>query len=98
MNCATVDMKPQQVVDIKANSGGFLILSHSLHTIAVLLNGINSGTVIGDTKGFFTFFTSEKAAIHIYKDDTGWHIKNCNTELRTIVYSFIGLNPRYSKL
>ena len=73
------------------------MLSHSLYAIAVLLNGTNSGIVIGDTKGIFTFFTSEKPAIHIYKDDTGWHIKNCNTELKTILYSFIGLNPKYSK-
>ena len=97
LNCTTVDMKPQQVVDIKASSGGFLMLSHSLQTVVVVLNGINSGTVIGDSKGHFTFFTSEKPAIHIYKDDTGWHIKNCNTALRTIVYSFIGLNPKYPK-
>ena len=97
LNCTTVDMKPQQVVDIKASSGGFLMLSHSLQTVVVVLNGINSGIVIGDTKGFFTFFTSEKPAIHIYKDDTGWHIKNCNTALKTIVYSFIGLNPKYPK-
>ena len=95
LQCITVNMKPQQVVDIKASSGGFLMVSHALYCIAVLLNGNNSGTVIGDTKGFFSFFTSEKPTIHIYKDDTGWHIKNCNTELKTILYSFIGLNPRY---
>ena len=98
LKSVSINLVPNQIIDIQMYSGGLLLLSQSNSTCVVMLGGYqsNRGEFLSSYVGGYKLFVKDTPdKINIYADSTGWHIQNSKSSNMTVVYRLIQIKSRW---
>ena len=98
LKSVSINLAPNQIIDIQMYSGGLLLLSQSNNTCVVMLGSYqtNRGEFLSSYEGVYKLFVKDTPdKINIYADSTGWHIQNSKSSNMTVVYRLIQIKSRW---
>ena len=98
LKSVSINLVPNQIIDIQMYSGGLLLLSQSNNTCVVTLGSYqtNRGEFLSSYEGVYKLFVKDTPGkINIYADSTGWHIQNSKSSNMTVVYRLIQIKSRW---
>ena len=98
LKSVSINLVPNQIIDIQMYSGGLLLLSQSNSTCVVMLGSYqsNRGEFLSSYEGVYKLFVKDTPdKINIYADSTGWHIQNSKSSNMTVVYRLIQIKSRW---
>ena len=98
LKSVSINLAPNQIIDIQMYSGGLLLLSQSNTACVVMLGSYksNRGEFLSSHEGAYKLFVKDTPdKINIYADSTGWHIQNSKSSNMTVVYRLIQIKSRW---